>query len=46
MEAINLSVRGFRAMITGILNSMKKDRNHKKGPIRNKNAISEINNTL
>ena len=33
-------------MIIRILNSMKKDRNHKKGPVRNKEYTSEINNTL
>ena len=37
MEAINLSDREFRVMIIRILNSMEKIyRNHKKGPVRNK----------
>ena len=36
MEANNLSDTEFRVMIIRITNSMKKDRNHKKGPVRNK----------
>lgn len=38
MEASNLPDREFRVMVIRILNTMKKDRNHKKGPIRTKNA--------
>ena len=34
VEASNLSDREFRVMIIKIFNSMKKDRNHKKGPVR------------
>ena len=36
IEASNLSDRKFRLVTIRILKSMKKDRNHKKGPVRNK----------
>ena len=34
IDANNSSAREFRVMIIRMLNSMKKDRNHKKGPVR------------
>ena len=45
IELSNLSDREFRVMIIRILNSMKKDRNHKNGS-EMKNTIPKINNTL
>ena len=45
MEASNLSDRDLRVMVIRILNS-KRHRNHKRGPVRNKNVISEINSIL
>ena len=36
MEASNLSDREFRVMIIRIVKRMKRHRNHKKGPVRNK----------
>ena len=41
MEASNLSDREFRVMIM-----KKRYRNHKKVPVKIKNAIPEISNTL
>ena len=45
MEAKNLSYIEFKLMVIWMLNSMGKDRNHKKGPSEMKNTISEMKNT-
>ena len=46
MEASNLSDIEFKVMIIRMLNSMKKNSNHKEGSVRIKNAIYETNDTL
>ena len=47
MKANNLPDMQFRVMIIRLLNSMREDiETFKKGQSENKNAISEINNTL
>ena len=47
MEGSNLSDREFRVMIIRILNMHEKShRSHKKGPVRNKEHNTEVNNTV
>ena len=46
MDISNLLNVEFKVMFIRMLNSMKKDRKHKKSQLVIKNALSEINNIL